>query len=197
MKIGIDIDGVLTDVCKYIIDEASRYYYLNGKKRIKNVKAYYSTDIFEIQDDSDFWDGILFEYAINEPPRKYASEVIKKLKEEGNEIYIITARISDINLGEDVRERMKKVVEVWLEKHGIVYDKIIYSNKKLDSCIENNVNIMIEDKPKNILSIATTIPVLCYDSYYNEDIKESNVYRVYSWYDIYAQIHELLDKGEL
>lgn len=31
-------------------------------------------------------------YATNEKARPFAAEVIKKLKEDGNEIYIITAR---------------------------------------------------------------------------------------------------------
>ena len=50
---------------------------------------------------------------------------------------------------------------------------------------------MIEDKPLNINSISKLIPVLCYDALYNEECCGNNIYRVYSWYDIYTKINKI------
>ena len=40
MKIGIDIDGVLTDVEQWQLDYGSKYYYEKYGMRIKNYKGY-------------------------------------------------------------------------------------------------------------------------------------------------------------
>ena len=40
MKIGIDIDGVLTDIEKWQLDYGSKFYYENYNKGIVNYKGY-------------------------------------------------------------------------------------------------------------------------------------------------------------
>lgn len=191
MKIGIDIDGVLTDVETYQLDLGSKYFYLKDKTSIKNNKAYYTTDVFDIskEDDGKFWSNTLLDYGTKEPARKFASEVIKKLKEDGNEIYIITARGNDLSYIDITKKQMQNIVLKWLKENFIYYDKIIFSKEgKLDICLENNIDVMIEDKPKNINKISTKIPVICYHANYNDTCKGNNIIRCYSWYDIYSKI---------
>ena len=89
MKIGIDIDGVLTDIEQWQLDYGSKFVFEQYHKGIINSEGY---DIEEIFNVDEFWEKYLYEYAKNEPARKFASEVINKLKDEGKEIYIITAR---------------------------------------------------------------------------------------------------------
>ena len=50
---------------------------------------------------------------------------------------------------------------------------------------------MIEDVPKNIKSIATYIPVLCYDSEYNRTCEGKNIQKVYTWYEVFDKIKKL------
>ena len=50
---------------------------------------------------------------------------------------------------------------------------------------------MIEDRPENIVEIAKKIPVICYNNVYNKNISNKNVYRCFSWYDIYNKINNL------
>ena len=47
---------------------------------------------------------------MKEPARKFAGEVISKLKTEGNEIYIITARSSDLTYTDITTEEMQEGV---------------------------------------------------------------------------------------
>ena len=47
---------------------------------------------------------------------------------------------------------------------------------------------MIEDKVDNIKRISSKIPVVCFNAGYNEECEGKNIYRTYSWYDIYNTI---------
>ena len=193
MRIGIDIDGVLTDIEKWQLDYGSKFYYENYNKEIVNPKGYETNDIFNstVECDDLFWDKYFKEYSINVEARKFASEVISKLKQDGYEINIITARGSFLSHSSDVmsKEENEQIVKDWLQKNKIYYDSLIFSPEdKLDICIKNNINIMIEDKVGNINKISTKIPVICFNAGYNEECKGENIFRVYTWYDIYNTI---------
>ncbi len=190
MRIGIDIDGVLTNVEQWQIDCGSKYYLENYNKTIININGYDTTDIFDgsKDDDNKFWFSFIKEY-INEPARKYANEVIHKLKNEGNEIYIITARSSDLSYTDITTDEMRNQVKEWLKNNDICYDKLMFTPEdKVDVCINNNIDLMIEDKPENIINISKHIPVICFNARYNENCIGNNIIRCYSWYDIYSKI---------
>lgn len=197
MRIGIDIDGVLTDIEQWQLDYGSKFYYENYNKEIVNYKSYETRDIFgvDIKCDNVFWSKYFVDYSKNVEPRKFANEVIKKLKEDGHEIYIITARGNFLLHSNNAiyYDLNKNIVIEWLNKNDIYYDKIIFSKEdKLDICVENNINIMIEDKVDNINKISTKIPVICFNAGYNEECNGENIIRCYSWYDIYMKIKSLL-----
>lgn len=190
MRIGIDIDGVLTDIEKWQLDVGGKFF-SKFKKSVTNKDGYEITEIFNVSKDLDdeFWNEYLYEYVTKEPARKYASEVIKKLKEDGNEIYIVTARyLTDKNTDDGVK--MRKIVINWLKEQNIYYDEIIFSSeKKKENCKKYNIDIMIEDKVDNINEISSLIPVICFHAGYNKECKGKNIYRVYNWYDIYNLIN--------
>lgn len=190
MRIGIDIDGVLTDIEQWQLDCGGKFF-SKFNKSVVNKDGYETTEIFNVSDelDSRFWNEYLYEYVTKEPSRKYASEVIKKLKDSGNEIYIVTARyLTDRNTEDG--QRMRKIVIDWLEQENIVYDKIIFAPEdKLQICLENNIDVMIEDKVVNIEKISTRLPVICFHAGYNKHCENDNIYRTYTWYDIYNLIN--------
>lgn len=195
MRIGIDIDGVITNIEEYQIDVASKYFYENNNELIKNPNAYNIKDMFEtnVEIDKSFWTNFVFDYVENIYPRRYVSQIIKKLRKQGHEIYIITARIGDVGIEEKEKvEKMKKMTIDWLKKYDIEYDKIFFSSSyKVPICQENNIDLMIEDRPKNIIELVdNNIKVMCYHNSYNEQCEGENIIRGYSWYDIYAKISE-------
>lgn len=190
MRIGIDIDGVLTDIEQWQLDTGGKFF-SKFDKSIVNRDGYEITEIFNVSDelDNQFWNKYLYEYVTKEPSRKYASEVINKLKQEGNEIYIVTARYLTDRDTEDGKQ-MRKIVVNWLKEQGINYDEIIFSPEdKKENCKEHHIDIMIEDKVDNINKISSIIPVICFDAGYNRKCIGENIYRVYSWYDIYNLIN--------
>ena len=196
MRIGIDIDGVLTDIEQWQLDYGSKFYFEKYGKEIQNNEGYETTEIFKVDSklDDEFWTEYFKDYSINVDVRKLASEVIKKLKQDGNEIYIITARGSFLSHSANVMlfEENKNIVLEWLRKNEIEYDKIIFSPEdKLSICLENNIDVMIEDKVDNINKISTRIPVICFHAGYNKNCKGNNIFRCYSWYDIYSKISSI------
>lgn len=192
MRIGIDIDGVLTDFEKWQLEVGSKFF-IKYNRDIVNPEGYDSEEVFDITKEMDleFWNDYLYDYAKYEPARKFAGEVIKKLKDDGNQIYIITARYltnRDDNLGKEMRD----IVIKWLKDNNIFYDKIIFSPEdKYKICIENNINLMIEDKVENINKISAKIPVICFNAAYNKNCIGKNIIRCYSWYDIYSKINKM------
>lgn len=199
MRIGIDIDGVLTDAEKWQLDFGSKFYYENYGKEIVDHKAYETRNIFNSEEkiDDEFWKENFKEYATNVPVRKFADVIIDKLKGEGNIIYIITARGNFLShsIGAMSPDENKEVAIDWLNRNKINYDKIFFSREsKLKICLDNGIDVMIEDKPQNITEISKSIPVICFNAGYNEKCSGKNITRCYSWYDIYAKINKLKNK---
>ncbi len=199
MRIGIDIDGVLTNIEQWQLDMGSKNIFEKYNKEIENANGYDLKEIFNIEEslDDEFWREYLFDYAENEPARKHSNEVTNKLKEDENEIYIITARyLTDKD--DENGKRMRNIVINWLKEYNIYYDKIIFSpEEKLDICMENKIDLMIEDKVGNINKISKYIPVICFDARYNQKCKGKNIYRCYSWYDIYAKVKNIKKNNKM
>lgn len=192
MNIGIDIDGVMTDIEKFQLDFGSKFYYEKYNKNIVNSSEYETYDIFNIDEKTDnkFWWKYYLYYEFKIKPREFTSEVIKKIMSEGNNVYIITARGAFLKKSSKILYNLNKlIVKIWLKKYKIKYNKIIFSNEeKIDVIKNNRIDLMVEDKPDNINKISKMIPVMCFDSEYNENIEGENIIRCYSWYDLYSKL---------
>ncbi|HIR74633.1 TPA: hypothetical protein IAB95_03955 [Candidatus Ventrenecus avicola] len=185
MRIGIDIDGVLTNVIRYACDYGSKYFFEKYGELDININAWSLKDMFGVSDEEDkeCWLSLVKNYSINEPARPFAAEIIKKMREENNEIYIITARSA--SKWDDEDGEMNHILTQWLKNNHIQYDKLIISNDKLEMCKKYHINIMVEDKTENINSISTELPVICFHENHNKNLNGKNIYRAYSWYDVY------------
>ena len=83
MNIGIDIDGVLTNDDDYILDFTSKYCYEHDLKGFDNANLYeYRKLNWDENTINDYRKEYFLNYIKNEPARKFASEVIKKLRDE-------------------------------------------------------------------------------------------------------------------
>lgn len=196
MRIGIDIDGVLTDRERFVMDYISKYCVENNIEYNIGDSNYEDCKTFNIskEQENDFWNKYLEYYSINEKARPFASEIIKKLKEDGHEIYIITARWLT-NRDDNIGNKMREIVKNWLYENKILYDKLIFSKasneRKSQEIIENKIDLIIEDSPNNINELSKVVPVICYHAEYNKNCLGSKIIRCYSWYDIYSKINNL------
>ena len=193
MRIGVDIDNVISTFNEELLEEFLKHnkelgysdeinenadYITRGMFNWKDgeVEAFYRNNIERIVNKLRVKDG--------------AKEYIDKLKEDGNSIYIITGR--DNGEHSDPYNNTKK----WLDDNAIYYDELILTNAykndehgKSEKCIENNVDIMIDDSIhicKDCIDYG--IETLLMDTPYNR--KVNDVKRVHNWKEIYEYIKE-------
>ena len=193
MNIGIYIDGVLTDLERETIDFVTKMCIEENWPITIDLSKYWEVEAFgwTSEQADKFWNKYLVEYVTQSPARRFAKEIISKLREEGNNIYIITAR-DENGMPPEYYGKMQQLTREWLERYEIEYDKLIFAkdSEKLEKCLENNVDIMIEDSPRNIRNISSKVKVIKFDCQYNKDVIGSNIINAYSWYHIYRIIKE-------
>ncbi len=187
LKIGVDIDGVLTDLHNFNLKFGERHF---KDKKIVNASGADVSQIFgcSFKELKKFWTRHVFQYASKLPPRDGAKDTIEKLKQEGNEIIIITSRVLSHkkNL---LGMLMRFFVKRWLKRHDIQYDKIYFcSEDKSETCIKNGIDVMIEDSIENIKKLSQYFKILCFDAPYNKECDGHNISRVYSFDDVYETI---------
>ena len=131
MNIGIDIDGVLTDMEREITDYATKMCVEEQIPIKVDSSQYYESDSFGWNQEQvdKFWNKYLVPYIKESNSRKYAKEIIKKLREEENKIYIITAR-DENGMPPEYYGKMQQLTKEWLNKQGIEYDKLIFAKDK-------------------------------------------------------------------
>ena len=92
MRIGIDMDGVLTDLTRFVTDYGIKFCHENNIKYRIHPEEYNEASALGVSEENadKFWNKYLPYYAMKYNNREFVQEVITKLKET-NEIYIITA----------------------------------------------------------------------------------------------------------
>ena len=195
MKIGIDIDGVLNNQYAFCLEYGSKFCKEIGKYKIENPNALDTTDIF-LWDENiahQFWNQYREELVIKLPAKVFASEVIQMLKEEKNEIYIITARKNEDEwYPKTMHGKVESITKRWLKENHISYDKIFFNvQEKGEFCKNNQIDIMIDDDPNNIKKLIGKTHVIIFDYPYDRNTEFSKLTRAYSWYDIYNKIKNM------
>lgn len=191
--VGIDADGVLTDMSGFLINDGRKYF----KKEPVDPNAYHIRDIFGVSKRKETIYGLrggLQRYCTQLEPREGCKEVIYKLNEEGYALHEITARKFTTKTG-IIGTYYRKLFERWLKKHDLKFESIEYCSEeysprdKLLGCKKLNVDVMIEDKPDVALYLAQNgVNVLLVDAPYNKDLNHENIKRVYNWEEIYKEI---------
>ena len=195
MKIGIDIDNCISNFDDTLLKE-----YLKHDKELRNTGIINGNaesirrGMFDWteKEENDFYNSNIENFAKKLKPLEDSSYYINKLMEDGHEIYIISGR----NNGEYTNPW--KLTEKWLNKYSVVYDKLILTDTydkhaKTVACLENNVDLMIEDNIKISLDLVSNgIKVLTMNTRYNQ--KEKTLDRVSKWKEIYERILKLNKK---
>lgn len=192
MRIGIDIDGVLNSQYNFCIEYGTKFCNELGMYNLKNINSIDTEGMFLWGEDTahKFWNKYRKDLVITLPAKIYSSEVIKKLKEEGHSIYIITARKNNDDwFPETLKKDVEKITKEWLNNNNIYYDEIAFDVKNKGTyCKEKNIDIMIEDDPKNLRNLIGNTNIIIFDYPYNRNKEFNNLTRGYSWYDIYYKI---------
>lgn len=200
MKIGIDIDGVLTNYNQYVIEKGKEYCKKNKINKLIHPDTLSTIEMFgwSYYHEIKFWITHIFDYAKNNPVMENAANTIKKFKKEGYEIYIITSRYLAASKREKqtipvmfLKKKMRSSVKKWLKDNNIIYDHIVFLKDKRKYIANNHIDIMIEDNPNNIKNFSTITKVICYHWGYNANIEGKNIIRCYNWKQIFEEIRKL------
>lgn len=198
MNIGLDIDNVIASFDNELLKESLKYDKKLRNTGIINENAdYIRRGMFDWtnEENEKFYKENIERIAINLKPINRASETIKKLKKDGNKIYIITGREN----GEYTNPR--EMTKNWLKKYDIEYDKLIFTDAydthaKTVECLKNNIDIMVEDTSR-ICEDLNKNGVKVYQMKTRFNKKVEGVERVATWSEIYAKISSLYTKNEI
>ena len=193
MNLGIDIDDTIANtydvLLKYLQEYTKDDIVIDREQANRDKLAQmYETKFYnkDRRQGKEFFDKYYEKAVLNVEPKLNAVENIKKLKEEGDQIFLITARF----LSE--KFNVEELTKDWLEKYHIEYDKLILNSQdKVLVAEENNVDIFIDDNITHCMDMAKAgIKTYIMDSNVNKDFKDENIERVYSWSQLYQKIEE-------
>ena len=201
MKIGIDIDDTTLITVKSMIKYADLYdtKILGRKGTNGNLgliqNRYYLKVLYGWDDKTkfDFFDTYYKNVLEECVPMPNAPETITKLKEEGNEISFITARLTQIKNCDTENITIKT-----LKDNNIPYDKlIINASDKLKFCKENGIEIFIEDSYDTCKQLEENgIKTYLMTTKMNQNIDTGEIERVKDWNEIYQKVKSYIEKVE-
>ena len=188
-NIGIDIDDTITNSSEVFIKYAKQYNKEHGIEFRIDTTQLDVSKAFGWSDDNykEFVKTYLKEILTEAQPKEYAIDVIKRLQDEGHRIILITAR------HERELDDPYIFTKRWLELNNVNYDKLIVnSKKKAISCLENGVEIYIDDNYRNCMETYKElhIPVFLFDTVYNKNNKIS------SWPELYLKIKKICRESQ-
>ena len=196
MNIGIDMDGVLTDIQGFNRRHAPRFFKKNYSREVADENPYDIRDIFKCPEDEykAYWQKYLLIYAIFEPARKGAKALTRKLRADGHDVYIISKRVftcRDDFLGKLMRFLMRN----WVWRNGVECREIVFCDNdvpdsKRAACLEKRIDVMVDDEAVNINAIAPIAKVICFDASYNLGCSGENISRAHGWDEVYCLIKE-------
>ena len=182
MNIGIDIDGVLQDTERCFDAYACIFDYDNNGKGIVHPEGYRATQKYDwTEEEFDlFVQKYMFEIMENAPIMAGAEDIVKRLKNDGHNLYIITARGC-------IYDKEKEIANRFLAKFGVDFDGFYYESRdKLPPCNNLKIDYMIDDSPYNIKHLSENgIKCLYFRGSCVEDIVNDNVIDVYNWGEVY------------
>lgn len=192
MIIGVDADGVLTDMQEFNYQCGKKFF----RKEIVNPTGYSVKEIFKVSKIAEFCCGLKYfpKYCKEYPPRPDTAEILGKLKAEGHVLHEITARkfvTSNFPWGKLSRKWFLN----WCEQYGIKFDSVTFCSEKYGpkekcaACKRLKVDVMVDDRPEIVMHLAENgVKVLMIDAPYNQKVQHANVTRVYGWKDVYEKL---------
>lgn len=193
MNIGIDIDDTISETFEALIPYSQKYTIEDLKRKSDiSLSGDFSNHFYIVymngwneQEAIVFWEKYYAEILRSLNIKKFAADVISRLKRQGHKIYLITARW-------DMRaDNVREITENWLKENNVEYDELITNaSEKLKIAQEKSIDIFIDDSFDNCKSISdnTNATVYLMNSKTNETLNAENIKRVYSWPEVYNLI---------
>ncbi len=186
MKYGFDLDDTLSDTMMLLNQFAKKFDVeeLKGDGIFKIEPGeckdyYYFADAlnWDKQNIADFFKKYYIDIIKNIVAKPGAKEFLQDLKENGNEIYIITARRErDDNL-------IEEITKDWLSKNDLLYDYLFINIKNKAEIVNKfKIDIFVDDSYNNCLEVSneTEAQVYLIENVYNEKVETTRIKRIRS-----------------
>lgn len=186
MRVGLDIDNVISNFNEVLLQEYIEYDKSLRNNGVINENAEYITKgMFDFTEEEErtFYKNNIERIAKKLTPLPNCKEVIKKLREKGIEIYIVSARDNG-----DYTNPLE-MTKQWLSKYDIEYDKLIITKPYCKGvvCKENNIDIMIDDSVNTLKDVKNhNVKCLLMSTRYNR--WDTEFERVHYWDKIYEDL---------
>lgn len=172
MKIGIDIDGVISNFVKnfrvivrdaYNIDLQEQDIYVHDLYLVLGISKIEAFNLIYkcLTQDLELIEG--------------AREGLTKLYND-HEIFILTARPKELN----------GLTEKWLKKKNLPYHRLIHLNEGNKHMVDVRLDIIIEDNLTDAINwIGKSKVILVYDHFWNKSLNVEKLFkRVHNWTEI-------------
>lgn len=183
MKIALDIDDTIINTNEFLLDRMSEFFRVNKNYLIKNNYSYINLKESFKKKEKEFILS-MFEKRLDEIElKKNAKKYINKLYNEGNEIYLITARQNFDNVYASTFSQIKK--------YGIKFTKLICSPNKAEECKKNNIDIYVDDSIKNTNQTQGYVTnIFVFESAHNKN-RNTNYSKIKNWKQLYNEIKKI------
>lgn len=175
MRIGIDLDDTLVSTAKTIkkIIKDNNYDLNTADYRKWSENKKYN--FFAKHAEELFLNGVINDHAL---------DVIDKLKKDGHELWIVTARN---NIYSDIVITSSKK---FIENNNLNIDKACFGiSPKGKFCADNNIDILIDDSPYQYQSVIDNgKKAILFNSEFNQG---NNFIRANNWLEVYDIIKEM------
>lgn len=188
MKIGFDIDDVITETSRPLLEYVEKYGTGIDLNNPLTSRANILRGRFETKEAREFIRRYGIEISANEEIKNGAKIVITELKESGIPVHLITSRNEELIPG------IHQLTVEYLKEKDIPYDQLhmdVYDKKQL--CAELGINVLVDDSFTTCQSLegTHTKPIL-FTTEINAEIDAGTIQRVANWRELSELIAELL-----
>ncbi len=182
MNIAIDIDDTLTDTFAYLMPFVAEFYKKDLKELQRNKISYSNIPMEWRAYEWDFEKSYYDKVVVRTPFKKDAAKYVCLLQQMGHRIVIITGRTKAFYTDPYA------ITAEELKNGNIVYDKLICTLDKKQACLDERIDVIIDDLVSNCdsVSCAGITPIL-FTSQANMGLNTEYV-RVNQWADVVGTI---------
>jgi len=181
MKIGIDIDGVITDFVDTFKEVVKEKYHVHLQE--EQIREHDLYKVLGIPSEK-LRELVMEVFPQDLQPQPKAVETIQKIA-QNHEIYIITAR----------EPETLDLSEKWLKNHNVPYSRLAFIKEgdKHKFIEEHDLDVVIDDNMKEITNWIGVVPnILVFDHPWNQSLNIANSFtRVKNWDEIFEIIQKL------
>ncbi len=178
MNIAIDIDDTLTESFDYFLPYVAEYFGVDKEELRKQNISYSNLPKEWKKNEIDFCKAYYDRIVPNTPFKQDAAWAVKRLRELGHRIVIITAR-TDALYTDPYQTTAQE-----LANGGICYDELICTFEKAKACVEEHISVLVDDSITHCDAAAKRgIATILFSSKANQYEETAHV-RVSNWGEV-------------